>query len=97
MSVKFTDPMSSELSTFSSRFDAEQAAEALNEHGFLFTQIVREAIRHGANGKNRDYALHNSTTITYGLVEYQRPGGHSVTSSCSFLDFDWLSISSFVM
>lgn len=42
--------MSSKPVDFASEFDSQQAADALNEHGFLFTQIVRETIRNGTGG-----------------------------------------------
>lgn len=39
--------MSSKPIDFVSEFDPQQAADALNEHGFLFAQIIRETIRSG--------------------------------------------------
>lgn len=36
-----------------SHFDPQKAADALNEQGFLFTQIVRETIRSGIGGSKQ--------------------------------------------
>lgn len=46
--------MSSKQNDFASQFDSEKAADALNEHGFLFTQIVREKIRSGFDFRKQE-------------------------------------------
>jgi len=42
--------MSPKQNDFVTQFDAQDAADAISEHGFLLTQVVREKIRSGVQG-----------------------------------------------